>query len=249
MLKHGKAPVSTIFVHQATTRPEWKENEPVEAKRDEIRKWHKARGWSDIGYHYVIDRDGTIATGRPESRIGAHVRGHNTGSIGICLIGGHGASKTDEFSDHFTEDQDIALRNLIDNIKTRADIKRVRGHSDVANKACPGFTVATWLQGPAAPEIVNHHMANSTKAQAAKCGQWVGGGMLGAGISYEAAKYGLGEANTIISMINTLISQVGWIVVPAIAGALWAVSGWLRNKQKEDIKEGRYESSVPMEGT
>lgn len=52
-----------------------------------IRRWHKAKGWSDVGYHLVIQPDGTVQHGRGLNVIGAHVEGHNTGNIGICLIG------------------------------------------------------------------------------------------------------------------------------------------------------------------
>lgn len=54
----------------------------------EIRQWHMAdNGWSDIGYHAVVRRDGTIEVGRPESQTGAHVKGHNAGSLGVCWVG------------------------------------------------------------------------------------------------------------------------------------------------------------------
>jgi len=53
-----------------------------------IRQWHKLRGWSDIGYHYVIRRDGRIELGRPIEQVGAHVKGHNSDSIGVCMVGG-----------------------------------------------------------------------------------------------------------------------------------------------------------------
>lgn len=54
---------------------------------EEIRKWHLARGFDDIGYHLVIDIDGMVSRGRPLNVVGAHVEGHNTGNIGICLVG------------------------------------------------------------------------------------------------------------------------------------------------------------------
>ena len=59
---------------------------------EEIRRWHLAKGWSDIGYHGVIAIDGGFSQGRPDDRIGAHVEGHNDGSLGVCLVG------TDRFS-------------------------------------------------------------------------------------------------------------------------------------------------------
>ena len=55
---------------------------------NDIRSWHKKRGFNDIGYHYVILLDGTIEVGRAEDQIGAHCSNHNANSIGICYIGG-----------------------------------------------------------------------------------------------------------------------------------------------------------------
>ena len=54
---------------------------------DDIRAWHIKRGWNDIGYHYIINRDGSLALGRPVEKIGAHCKGNNGDSIGTCLIG------------------------------------------------------------------------------------------------------------------------------------------------------------------
>lgn len=145
--------IDTIFIHCSATRADWMISDSAAEKVAEIRRWHtdprpKGRGWRDIGYHWVIDRDGTVVAGRkPESRAGAHVRGHNTGSIGICLIGGHGSSEHDAFSENFTFEQDAALRRLISEIGTRHPISHVRGHNEVAAKACPGFQVSMWWAG------------------------------------------------------------------------------------------------------
>ena len=146
MLMHGKKKVDTIFVHQTTTRPDWMANSNIVEKVAEIDKWHRDRGWRMIGYHYVIDRNGEVMKGRNEDEVGAHVAGHNTGSIGITLVGGHGASMNDPFDKNFTPQQDGALRELIEDIKTRADIKHVRGHCEVANKVCPGFSVKKFMR-------------------------------------------------------------------------------------------------------
>jgi N-acetylmuramoyl-L-alanine amidase len=154
MLKHGATPVSTIFVHCAATRPSWMEGFPLASKVAEIRRWHvRERGWKDIGYHWIIDRDGQVAPGRSETQVGSHVKGHNTGSIGVCLIGGHGSAADDEFLKNFTPAQDRALRGVIFDIKQRANITAIRGHNEVAAKACPGFNVGKWLAGrPAGPQ-------------------------------------------------------------------------------------------------
>lgn len=139
--------IDTIIIHCAATRPEWGADRPASWKRDEIDRWHRERGWAGIGYHYVIDRDGTLVPGRPVERVGAHTKDHNRTSIGICLIGGHGSGATDAFLDHFTLKQDAALRALIDNLRARfPTIRTVAGHNDFTNaKACPGFKVAGWL--------------------------------------------------------------------------------------------------------
>lgn len=141
-------PITEIIVHCAATRPEWLERFPLPKKIAEIRRWHLERGWSDIGYHYLIDRDGKVGDGRPVEKVGAHVKGHNTGTIGVCLIGGHGAAKDDEFSDHFTQAQDKALRKLITKLRREyPSIRYVSGHNQYANKGCPGFYVPVWTEG------------------------------------------------------------------------------------------------------
>ena len=70
-----------LVVHCSATRPE------MDVGVEDIRRWHLAKGWSDIGYHYVITRNGTPQTGRPEGEIGAHVHGYNARSVGINLSG------------------------------------------------------------------------------------------------------------------------------------------------------------------
>jgi hypothetical protein len=162
MIKHGQKTVDTIFIHCAATRPDWMAEQPLEKKVAEIQRWHLARGWSKIGYHWIIDRDGAIAKGRDESTPGAHVEGHNTGSIGVSLIGGHGSNESDPFDKNFTSDQALALRNLINEIKHRTPIKHIRGHNEVSAKACPGFNVKRWVDlKPPKPKL-----ADSTTMQA-----------------------------------------------------------------------------------
>jgi len=142
-------PIKEIIVHCTATRPEWWATKSTGQKVAEIRRWHVSeRGWRDIGYHYLIDRNGTIATGRPLEQIGAHTQGRNTGSIGIALFGGHGSAETDQFSDHFTGAQDKALRDLIDRLQTQFGQLRISGHNEYAAKACPGFDVRKWLADP-----------------------------------------------------------------------------------------------------
>ncbi|ATF00768.1 Negative regulator of beta-lactamase expression [Phaeobacter gallaeciensis] len=133
-------PISKIIIHCAATHP----TQDVGVR--EIRQWHKARGWSDIGYHAVIRRSGVIEYGRPATRIGAHVRGRNTGSLGVCLAGGHGSSAEDRFDDHFTEAQKVMLVGMLHGLKLALPHATIHGHNEFAAKACPGFRVAGWLE-------------------------------------------------------------------------------------------------------
>lgn len=113
-----------------------------------IRRWHvEDNGWSDIGYHYVIERDGSIKEGRPLSRTGAHTYGHNKDNIGICLVGGVDSQMKPE--DNFTNVQWDALRYLISYLASIYGIKEenIKGHRDWgANKACPSFDVKSKLE-------------------------------------------------------------------------------------------------------
>lgn len=152
MIYQGSArhPVREIIVHCSDTPPSWMAGRDIADQRKEIRRWHvEERGWKDIGYHWIIGRDGRVAMGRQETVIGAHVEGHNSGTIGICLIGGKGSNSTDAFSKHFTPAQDVTLRQLIQGIGMRTQITKVSGHNDYAARACPGFKVSTWLKGAA----------------------------------------------------------------------------------------------------
>lgn len=140
--------LTEIIVHCSATRANWMHDAPVTAKVAEIRRWHvQDRGWRDIGYHYVIDRDGAVALGRPLGQTGSHVKGRNTGTVGICLIGGHGSSAYDDFSDNFTQAQDRALRAVIADLRRKYGNLDVSSHSDYAAKACPGFKADKWLRG------------------------------------------------------------------------------------------------------
>ena len=157
MICQGTAryPVTEIILHCADTRPEWMAGHPLAEKVAEIRRWHvQQRGWRDIGYHWVIDRDGAVAHGRSETEIGAHVEGHNRGTIGICLLGGYGATADDPFESNFTTTQAAVARRLIEEIKGRAAIRKVSGHNDYATKACPGFRASQLLKEGQNPSLL-----------------------------------------------------------------------------------------------
>ena len=108
-----------------------------------LNEWHKARGFSCIGYHYVIYEDGSIHTGRPVREIGAHTSGQNANSIGICYIGGLDANGKPK--DTRTLAQKTALRTIVESLIDIFPHVKVYGHRDFANKACPCFDVKTQL--------------------------------------------------------------------------------------------------------
>lgn len=139
--------LNEIIVHTTATRPEWMDGQGIVAKIAEIDRWHTSppRNWRAIGYHYVIDRDGVIGVGRKVEEQGAHVRGRNSDTIGIALVGGFGGSENDSFEDHYTPEQDRSLRELIAMLKSdHASIKKLSGHNEYAAKACPCFDVRRW---------------------------------------------------------------------------------------------------------
>lgn len=110
----------------------------------QIRQWHttpkpKGNGWSDIGYHFVIYRDGSVHKGRPLEQIGAHTHGYNTNSIGICYIGGCAADGSPK--DTRTEAQKTALIALVKELRSKFPKASVHGHREFAAKACPSFNV------------------------------------------------------------------------------------------------------------
>lgn len=124
--------INKIIVHCSATP------ENRETTVEEIDKWHKARGWKSIGYHYVIYLDGSIHKGRDESEIGAHCADQNTNSIGVCYVGGVDSSgKTPK--DTRTEAQKKSLLELLKKLKEKYPNATIHGHREFAAKACPSF--------------------------------------------------------------------------------------------------------------
>lgn len=154
-----------IVLHCSATRA--KQN--VTAK--EIRGWHKAQGWSDIGYHYVIRRDGTVEEGRrPDTSVGSHVAGWNSTTLGICLVGGLN-NVTAKPEDNFTGAQTLSCLNLCKDLLKKYPKATILGHRDLSPdkdrdgivepqeylKACPCFDARAWARSvglPAAPRKV-----------------------------------------------------------------------------------------------
>lgn len=96
-----------------------------------IHQWHLGNGWSGIGYHFVVRKDGTIERGRPEKYVGAHAFGSNSDSIGICFEGNFQ-------SETMSDSQKNAGKELVAYLKKKYGISKVQKHSEVCATACPG---------------------------------------------------------------------------------------------------------------
>lgn len=128
----NKRDITEIIVHCAATA------KGKDYTIADIKKWHLARGFSDIGYHYVIYRDGSIHQGRAESVSGAHCTNHNYCSIGVCYIGGV-ASDGKTPKDTRTTAQKESLLRLLKELKNKYPKAKIYSHNKFANKACPSF--------------------------------------------------------------------------------------------------------------
>lgn len=124
--------IDKIIIHCSATYPTQQCNAAI------IDKWHVQRGFSQIGYNYVILQNGTVELGRSLELVGAHCTGHNSDSIGICYVGGLNASGQPE--DTRTDAQKKALKNLISQIRAKYGNIPVYGHRDFNSaKSCPCF--------------------------------------------------------------------------------------------------------------
>lgn len=133
--------INLLVVHCSATKP----NQDIGV--DEIRDWHKERGFSDVGYHDIIRRNGLLEKGRPVDKPGAHAKGHNEHTIGVCLIGGIDQQGNPDFN--FTDRQMRTLRDYINQSRDTHNLtqKQIVGHRDLpgVDKACPCFDVVAWL--------------------------------------------------------------------------------------------------------
>ena len=143
--------IHSIVVHCSATREgQW-------FTAHDIDKWHRARGWSGIGYHRVIRLDGVAEQGRQFTRRGAHVAGNNTNTVGVCLIGGLDAKG--KAKDTFTPEQYTTLHKELLHIMQFCNITSIKGHRDYSPdlngdgiiqrnewiKDCPCFEVSDKL--------------------------------------------------------------------------------------------------------
>jgi len=123
--------INKIIIHCSAT-PEGRKT-----SAEEIKSWHLERGFSDIGYHYIIHLDGSISYGRNIDKIGAHSRGQNKMSIGVCYIGG--LDECLDPKDTRTPQQKESLLILLKTLKKLHSKAVIYGHRDFSEKACPSF--------------------------------------------------------------------------------------------------------------
>lgn len=145
--------INLIVVHCSAT-PEGKD-----FTVNDIDRWHRARGFKKIGYHYVVYRDGTVHQGRAENEVGAHVSGYNNNSIGVCYIGGLTADGK-KAKDTRTTAQKRGLLNLLIKLRKKYLDAKIVGHRDLSPdlnhdgkiepnewvKECPSFDAKTEYQ-------------------------------------------------------------------------------------------------------
>lgn len=128
-----------IVIHCAAT----KSDQDINAAT--IDAWHRDLGWKGIGYHCVVKRDGTVEDGRDLKMVGAHVKGFNSVSVGVCLAGG--IDDRGEPIYNFTKEQMTSLAVLVSGLRREYPQARIVGHRDLdSGKACPCFDVGLWAR-------------------------------------------------------------------------------------------------------
>lgn len=129
--------INEIIIHCSATRPD----QNISAA--DINKWHIKQGWEGIGYHFFIKLDGTVEPGRPINQVGAHCKGHNSNSIGICYAGGTVRYNNQAYNtDTRTPEQIRSMYLLIETLLyCFPTIKKISGHNQYAKVDCPCFNV------------------------------------------------------------------------------------------------------------
>ena len=194
--------INEISIHCSATNPNWMINEPVEKAVAEIRRWHMEDpkfNFSDIGYHFVIHRDGSVGSGRPVEKQPAATGGFNHGDIAICLLGGRGSSADDNIEDHYTQAQINCLIGMIGELqKQYPTIKKVTGHNRYAARACPGFRVADWMAGQKSKQPRENIAQSKTMLSGAAT---IGSGLSIATVTQSVSSLGMLSGTAQIAMI------------------------------------------------
>ena len=207
--------VTHIVLHYSAT--------PIE--RDftaaDIDEMHRARGFNEIGYHYFIRKDGTVETGRDLSQpgrfeVGAHSKGENSQSIGICFEGGVRAAAPNVGYDSRTPAQTAAMIELIDDLLARFVGAIVEGHRDMPGAAtqCPGFSGRDWWSS-----VLRSRQDNPPRDSKAKSTTLQATGLTAASV--------LATAATALAKLD----PVAQVVVVACAAVSLAGLGWIARER------------------
>lgn len=130
---------------------------------EDIHRWHLGNGWSGIGYHFLVRKDGSIYRGRPEEKVGAHAYGSNHNSIGICFEGNF-------MEEDMPAEQIKAGQELVAYLKNKYNITTVKRHKDVCSTNCPGdkFPFDEIANSEASNEIISQPQKNENKGNVAR---------------------------------------------------------------------------------
>lgn len=127
-----------IIIHYSATPPS------MDVDVTDIDRWHRDRGWNGCGYHYIVKRDGTVQEGRNINDVGAHTKGHNHNSVGVCLVGGVLENDYSKPQLNFTPEQWKALHRVVHVLSSEYPEAQVAGHKEFSPTHCPGFHVREW---------------------------------------------------------------------------------------------------------
>lgn len=220
----------------------------------EIDRWHKARGWSGIGYHKLVHLDGSVSEGRPESKIGAHVAGRNSRTLGYVYAGGVDAANKKRARDTRTPAQKATMLRLTREAVERHGLTRISGHNEYANKACPCFPARAEYAhllnlpldgmpeidpGTTTRSIVTSKTANASTAVSGYGGYEAGSEVWGAVDHVSRAKGAaqeLGLLDQSAGVISTIASSPRfWIGVVLVAIGLFI---WWDRKRRLEQENG-----------
>ena len=133
--------IKWIVIHCSATRLS------QDYTKEDVERDHKKRGFSGIGYHYYIRKNGVLEIGRPEDEIGAHVKGFNDKSIGVCYEGG--LAEDDSPQDTRTAEQLMTMHRLLRDLRRKYPDAKIVGHRDLLRyrtKSCPCFDAIPYYQ-------------------------------------------------------------------------------------------------------
>lgn len=129
--------IDTIIIHCSASRA------GVDLHAKDIDRMHREQnGWAGIGYHFVVCLDGSIESGRPVEKVGAHAKGYNGSSLGVCYVGGLDAAGRP--ADTRTLPQRTSLRRLVNELCRQYSIEKVIGHRDVSPDTNGNGKVDPW---------------------------------------------------------------------------------------------------------